>query len=58
MEAMIGMDKCIALVAENLVKHWETRYAAMEGKAMVVFLNPVVFADAGAATAGIAKAKD
>jgi len=30
LEAMVGTDKRIALVAEDLVKHWETRYAAME----------------------------
>jgi type I restriction enzyme R subunit len=37
LEAMVGTDKRIALVAEDLVKHWEARYAAMEGKAMVFF---------------------
>ncbi len=30
LEAMVGTDKRIALVAEDLVKHWEARYAAME----------------------------
>lgn len=38
-EAMVGTDKRIALVAEDLVKHWEARYAAMEGKAMVVCMS-------------------
>jgi hypothetical protein len=33
LEAMVGTDKRIALVADDLVKHWEARYAAMEGKA-------------------------
>jgi type I restriction enzyme R subunit len=38
-EAMVGTDKRIALVAEDLVKHWEARFAAMEGKAMVVCMS-------------------
>ena len=39
LEAMVGTDKRIALVAEDMVKHWEARYAAMEGKAMVVCMS-------------------
>jgi type I restriction enzyme R subunit len=39
LEAMVGTDKRIALVAEDLVKHWEARYAAMEGKAMIVCMS-------------------
>ena len=39
LEAMVGTDKRISLVAEDLVKHWEARYAAMEGKAMVVCMS-------------------
>src|SRR5260370_40411666 len=39
LEAMVGTDKRIALVAEDLVKHWEARYAAMEGKAMGVCMS-------------------
>jgi type I restriction enzyme R subunit len=39
LEAMVGTDKRIALVAEDLVKHWEARYAAMEGKAMAVCMS-------------------
>ena len=39
LEAMVGTDKRIALVAEDLVKHWDARYAAMEGKAMVVCMS-------------------
>ena len=39
LEAMVGTDKRIALVAEDWVKHWEARYAAMEGKAMVVCMS-------------------
>lgn len=39
LEAMVGTDKRLALVAEDLVKHWEARYDAMEGKAMVVCMS-------------------
>jgi type I restriction enzyme R subunit len=38
-EAMVGTEKRIALVAEDLVNHWEARYAAMEGKAMIVCMS-------------------
>jgi len=38
-EAMVGTDKRLTLVAEDLVKHWEARDAAMEGKAMVVCMS-------------------
>jgi type I site-specific restriction-modification system R (restriction) subunit len=48
LEAMVGTDKRIALVAEDLVKHWEARYAAMEGKAMTLsnFLSGLLETDA------------
>jgi type I restriction enzyme R subunit len=39
LEAMVGTEKRIALVAEDLVKHWEARFAVMEGKAMVVCMS-------------------
>jgi len=39
LEAMVGTDKRIALVVEDLVTHWEARYAAMEGKAMVMCMS-------------------
>ncbi|HEY5043763.1 MAG TPA: type I restriction endonuclease subunit R, partial [Verrucomicrobiae bacterium] len=39
LEAMVGTDKRITLVAEDLVKHWEARYSAMLGKAMVVCMS-------------------
>jgi type I restriction enzyme, R subunit len=44
-EAMVGTDKRIALVAEDLVKHWEARYAAMEGKAMIVCMSRRICAE-------------
>jgi hypothetical protein len=39
---MVGTDKRITLVAEDLVKHWEARYAAMEAAAELDALLPAV----------------
>jgi type I restriction enzyme R subunit len=39
LEAMVGTEKRIGLVAEDLVKHWEARLGAMDGKAMVVCMS-------------------
>jgi type I restriction enzyme R subunit len=39
LEAMVGSDKRIALVAKDLVDHWEKRLDAMEGKAMIVCMS-------------------
>ncbi len=39
LEAMVGTDKRIALVAEDLVNHFEERLAAMDGKAMIVCMS-------------------
>ena len=38
-EALVGSDKRLALVAEDLVKHFEDRAAALDGKAMVVCMS-------------------
>ncbi|HEY3332006.1 MAG TPA: type I restriction endonuclease subunit R [Capsulimonadaceae bacterium] len=38
-EAMVGTDKRIALIAADLVKHFEDRQAGMDGKAMVVCMS-------------------
>lgn len=35
-EAFVGSDKRLALAAQDLVKHFEHREAALDGKAMVV----------------------
>lgn len=39
LEAMVGTDKRIGLVALDLVTHWEARLGAMDGKAMVVCMS-------------------
>ena len=39
LEAVVGSEKRLRLIAEDLVKHFETRLEAMEGKAMVVAMS-------------------
>lgn len=38
-EALVGSDKRLALVAADLVQHFEDRVAALDGKAMVVCMS-------------------
>ncbi len=38
-EALVGSDKRLALVAQDMVTHFEDRLAALEGKAMVVCMS-------------------
>ncbi|HYG24674.1 MAG TPA: type I restriction endonuclease subunit R [Verrucomicrobiae bacterium] len=45
LEAMVGTEKRIGLVAEDLVKHWEARLGAMDGKAMVVCMSRRICVD-------------
>jgi type I restriction enzyme R subunit len=39
LEAVVGAEKRLALIARDLVEHFEQRLAAMEGKAMVVCMS-------------------
>ncbi|WP_316158697.1 MULTISPECIES: type I restriction endonuclease subunit R [unclassified Bradyrhizobium] len=39
LEAVVGAEARIALVARDLVEHFETRLSAMDGKAMVVVMS-------------------
>jgi type I restriction enzyme R subunit len=39
LEALVGDDKRIELIAADLVAHWEKRFEAMRGKAMVVCMS-------------------
>ena len=39
LEALVGAEKRINLIAEDLIEHFEERQAAMEGKAMVVCMS-------------------
>ncbi len=38
-EALVGSDKRLALVAKDMVEHFENRVAALDGKAMVVCMS-------------------
>lgn len=38
-EALVGSEKRLALVADDLVKHFEARLAALDGKAMIVCMS-------------------
>lgn len=38
-EALVGSEKRLALVAEDLVKHFEARVAALDGKGMIVCMS-------------------
>lgn len=39
LEAIVGSDKRLALVAQDIVAHFEARLKAMEGKAMIVCMS-------------------
>jgi type I restriction enzyme, R subunit len=39
LEAVVGADKRVRLIAADLVKHWEARLEVMEGKAMIVCMS-------------------
>jgi type I restriction enzyme R subunit len=39
LEAVVGAEKRIGLVAEDLVKHWDARLEVMDGKAMIVCMS-------------------
>jgi type I restriction enzyme R subunit len=39
LEAIVGAEKRIGLIAEDLVEHWEARLEVMDGKAMIVCMS-------------------
>jgi len=39
LEALVGADKRLEMVAQDLIAHWEKRLEAMDGKAMVVCMS-------------------
>jgi type I site-specific restriction-modification system R (restriction) subunit len=45
LEAMVGDPKRIGLIAADLVAHWEKRYEAMNGKAMIVCMSRRICVD-------------
>jgi type I restriction enzyme, R subunit len=38
-EALVGADKRLAMIAEDLIRHFEARSAALDGKAMIVCMS-------------------
>ncbi len=45
LEAVVGAEKRIELIAEDLVKHFEARLEAMDGKAMIVCMSRRICVD-------------
>ncbi len=45
LEALVGTDKRLELIAEDLVEHYEKRLEAIEGKAMVVCMSRRICVD-------------
>lgn len=45
LEAIVGTEKRIKLVAKDLVNHWERRLEAMDGKALVVCMSRRICVD-------------
>jgi type I restriction enzyme R subunit len=45
LEAVVGTGKRLSQVAENLVRHWEERLQALDGKAMVVAMSRRICVD-------------
>jgi type I restriction enzyme R subunit len=45
LEAVVGTEKRLALIAEDLVRHFEERLQAMDGKAMVVCMSRRICVD-------------
>ena len=39
LEAVVGADKRIGLIADDFIKHWEARLEVMDGKAMIVCMS-------------------
>ena len=45
LEAIVGTDKRLDLVARDIVEHYEERLEAMEGKAMIVCMSRRICVD-------------
>lgn len=39
LEAVVGSDKRLQLIADDLIRHWEARLEVMDGKAMIVCMS-------------------
>jgi type I restriction enzyme R subunit len=45
LEAIVGTEKRVRLIAQDLVNHWENRLEAMDGKALVVCMSRRICVD-------------
>ncbi len=45
LEKIVGADKRLKLIAEDLVKHWDARLEVMDGKAMIVCMSRRICVD-------------
>ena len=45
LEAVVGSEERIKLIAEDLIRHWERRQEAMDGKAMIVCMSRRICVD-------------
>ena len=45
LEAVVGTEKRIKLIAEDMVSHFEQRLEAMDGKAMIVCMSRRICVD-------------
>lgn len=45
LEALVGAPKRVKIIAEDIVRHWEGRKAAMKGKAMLVCMSRRICVD-------------
>jgi len=45
LEAVVGAERRLALIAQDILQHWEQRSAAIEGKAMIVGMSRQVCVD-------------
>ncbi|MBW1789267.1 MAG: type I restriction endonuclease subunit R, partial [Deltaproteobacteria bacterium] len=45
LEALVGTEKRLAVIAQNLINHFESRLEAMDGKAMVVCMSRRICVD-------------
>ncbi|MFO1527276.1 MAG: type I restriction endonuclease subunit R [Turneriella sp.] len=45
LEALVGAPKRVKIIAEDIVRHWEGRKAAMKGKAMIVCMSRRICVD-------------
>lgn len=53
LEAVVGSEQRLSLVAEDFVRHWEARLEAMEGKAMIVCMSRRICVDLYEAIRGL-----